>query len=176
MPFDRVYNELTYSDNIGVLSFSSFRGRPRTSGLHYNDTPYVAALNRALQLEHTAVAIYAVKQRTSFGSDGRAGATAMDRTDFHNKALRQLVQLIFAQRGLPSSGTSGLTAVTGKVAARVSRFMPPVVQEPMLGVSAQRIEYALARRYRQILEIAPLSDREIISALLNEIVNFTAQT
>jgi hypothetical protein len=100
----------------------------------------------------------------------------MDRTEFHNKALRQLVQLIFAQRGLPSSGTSGLTAVTGKVAARVSRFMPPAVQEPMLGVSAQRIEYALARRYRQILEIAPLSDREIISTLLQEIVAFTSQT
>lgn len=173
MPFDRVYNELTYSDNIGVLSFSSFRGRPRTSGFHYNDTPYVAALNRALQLEHTAVAIYAVKQRGA--SDGRAGATAMDRTEFHNKALRQLVQLIFAQRGLPSSGTSGLTAVTGKVAARVSRFMPPLVQEPMLGVSAQRVEYALARRYRQILEIAPAPDREIISSLLQEIVTFTAQ-
>lgn len=174
IPSQRVYNGLTYSDTIGVLSLNSFRPKAPNSGFTYNDTPYVVALNRALQLEHTAVAIYAAKQRRSTSLDGRAGASAIDRTESHNKALRQLVQLIFAQKGLPDSGPAGLTALTGTVAARVSRFMPPLVQDPMLGVSAQRVEYALARRYRQLLNIAPESDREIIKILLNQTVVFAA--
>ena len=175
MPSHRLYNELTYSDTIGVLSLSSFRRKATSPTLNYNDTPYIVALNRALQLEHTAVAIYAAKQRRPNDSDLRAGATAIDRTDCHNKALRQLVQLIFAQRGLPDSGPAGITAVTGTVAARVSRFMPSRVQDPMLGVSAQRVEYALARRYRQLLDIAPETDREIINSLLRQCISFSEQ-
>lgn len=175
MPSHRLYNELTYSDTIGVLSLSSFRRKATGAAFNYNDTPYVVALNRALQLEHTAVAIYAAKQRRPGDSDGRAGASAVDRTDCHNKALRQLVQLIFAQRGLPDSGPAGITAVTGTVAARVSRFMPSLVQDPMLGVSAQRVEYALARRYRQLLDLAPETDREIINSLLRQTLTFSQQ-
>ena len=177
MPAGRVYNELTYSDSIGILSLSSFRSRATTNGgFTYNDSPYVHALNRALQLEHAAVAIYAARQRRPFLEDGRAGATAIDRTESHNKALRQLVQLIFAQRGLPDGEPAGITAVTGTVAARVSRFMPALVQDPMLGVSAQRIEYALARRYRDILRIAPESDREIIKMLLEQVIDYSERT
>ena len=175
MPSHRLYNELTYSDTIGVLSLGSFRRTSSGSAFNYNDTPYIVALNRALQLEHTAVAIYAAKQRRAGILDNRAGATAIDRTESHNKALRQLVQLIFAQRGLPDSGPAGITAVTGTVAARVSRFMPSLVQDPMLGVSAQRVEYALARRYRQLLDIAPEADREIINSLLRQTVAVLGQ-
>ena len=170
LPSQRVYNGLTYSDTIGVLSLSSFRPKSTNPSLTYNDTPYVVALNRALQLEHTAVAIYAAKQRRPVALDGRAGASAIDKTEGHNKAVRQLVQLIFAQKGLPDSDPAGLTAVTATVAAKVSRFMPTLVQDPMLGVSAQRVEYALARRYRQLIKMAPDSDREIIKALLEQTV------
>jgi hypothetical protein len=168
-----VYNELTYSDTIGVLSLSSFKRRASGQAFNYNETQYIVALNRALQLEHLAVAIYAAKQRCP--SDGRAGATALDRTDSHHKALRQLVQLIFAQKGLPDSGPADLTALTGTVAVRMSRYMPSLVQDPVLGVSAQRIEYALARRYRQLLQIAPKTDQEIVNRLLLQTVSFTGQ-
>lgn len=175
MSAHRLYNELTYSDTIGVLSLSSFRRKATGTAFHYNETPYITALNRALQLEHSAVAIYAAKQRRPNSADGRAGATAIDRTECHNRALRQLVQLIFAQRGIPDNGPAGITAVTGTVAARVSRFMPPVVQDPMLGVSAQRVEYALSRRYRQLLDLAPQTDREIIKSLLQQSLSFSEQ-
>jgi len=176
MPSPKVHNQLTFSDNLGVLSLSNFSPDKSGQAFNYNETPYVAALNRALQLEHTAVAIYAAKQRRPAENNTRAGATAIDRTESHHKALRQLVQLIFAQRGLPDSDPSGLTAFTGTVAARVSRYMPPVVQDPMLGVSAQRIEYALARRYRQLLKIAPVGDRHIITELLNQVSAFSSQS
>jgi hypothetical protein len=66
-------------------------------------------------------------------------------------------------------------AVTGTVAAKVSRYMPPVVQDPMLGVSAHRVEIALARRYRQLLELAPESDRNLINGLLLQVCEFSEQ-
>jgi hypothetical protein len=46
----------------------------------------------------------------------------------------------------------------------------------MLGVSAQRIEYALARRYRQLLKIAPEGDRQIITELLKQVSAFSSQS
>jgi hypothetical protein len=53
--------------------------------------------------------------------------------------------------------------------------MPSLVQDPMLGVSAQRVEYALARRYRQLLDLAPETDREIINSLLRQTLTFGQQ-
>jgi hypothetical protein len=152
---------------IGTLPLTAFGGHPNGSATTPNDTPYIEALNRALQLEQAAVALYAAKQRSSKAT-GRSGAVALDRADSHHKALRQLVRLIFAQRGFPDSDPAGLTAFTGTVAARVSRYMPPVVQDPVLGVSAQRVEFALARRYRQVLTLAPETDRSTIMQLLEQ--------
>ena len=176
MGFRKTYNQITYPDSIGSLSLSTFGGRPFVPppSLTYNDTPYIHALNRALQLEQTAVSLYAAKQRASTTSD-RQGASAIDRTDSHYAALRQLVRLIFAQKGLPSSDPSGLIAVTGTVAAKVSRYMPPIVQDPMLGVSVYRIEVALARRYRKLIDLAPETDRPIINALLRQVCEFSRE-
>jgi hypothetical protein len=153
--------------SMAALPLAGFAGGHHGSGANPNDTPYIEALNRALQLEQTAVAIYAAKQRSSKAT-GRSGAYALHRTDHHHKALRQLVRLIFAQQGFPDSDPATLTALTGTVAARVSRFMPPSVQDPMLGVSAQRVEFALARRYRKALTLAPESDRCVIMQLLEQ--------
>lgn len=176
MKIGRAYNQITFPDSVGSLSVSSFAGRtfvpPPT--LNYNETPYIRALNRALELEQAAVALYAAKQRTD-GQIERKGASAIDRTASHHTALRQLVRLIFAQRGLPSSDPSGLMAVTGTVAAKVSRYMPPMVQDPMLGVSAHRVEMALARRYRNLIDIAPESDRALIMSLLQQVCEFSEQ-
>ncbi len=176
MTIKRAYNHMTFPDSFGSLSVSSFSGRtfvpPPT--LNYNETPYIRALNRTLELEQAAIALYAARQRTS-GPARRHGGSALDRTACHHAALRQLVRLIFAQRGLPSADPSGLMAVTGTVAAKVSRYMPPVVQDPMLGVSAHRVEIALARRYRQLLELAPESDRNLINGLLLQVCEFSEQ-
>jgi hypothetical protein len=174
MPIERTYNQTTYPAGFGSLTMSAFGGgRPGSGGFTYNDTPYIHALNSALQLEHAAVAIYLAKQRTSYQIK-RSGASAIDRTDRHHAALRQLVRLIFAQRGLPDTDPAGLAAMTGTVAARVSRYMPTIVQDPGLGVSAQRIELALARRYRQLLELAPESDRVLIHDLLDQVSEFSS--
>ena len=170
MPFGSILHQDSPA-TLAALPLASFGGRPNSSGTTPNDTPYIEALNRALQLEQTAVALYAAKQRTSKAT-GRSGASALDRADQHHKALRQLVRLIFAQRGFPDSDPGTLTAFTGTVAARMSRYMPPAVQDPVLGVSAQRVEYALARRYRQVLTLAPESDRFIILQLLEQTTGY----
>jgi len=136
-----------------------------------NDTPYIEALNSALQLEQTAVAIYAARQRCSY--EDRIGASSIDRTDNHHKALRQLVRLIFAQRGFPESNPAGLAALTGTVAVRMTRYMPPVVQAPVLGVSAQRVEFALIRRYRHLIKLAPKSDIATLESLLEQAQDFS---
>lgn len=174
MKTEPAYNQMTFPDALGALTFPSFTGNRSSNGqaFNYNDSPYIHALNRALQLEHAAVAIYAAKQRSSHHLN-RSGATAIDRTSVHHTALRQLVRLIFAQRGLPDSDPAGITAMTGTVAARVSRYMPHIVQDPVLGVSAQRIELALARRYRQLLSIAPDADRTLIATLLEQVCEFS---
>ncbi len=176
MSIQRAYNQMTFPDTLTGLSVSSFAGRSLVPppNLNYNETPYIRALNRALQLEQTAVSLYAAKQRT-LAQGERQGASALDRTASHHSALRQLVRLIFAQRGLPSTDPSGLMAVTGAVAARVSRYMPPIVQDPMLGVSAHRVEMALARRYRQLIDLAPEADRPLINALLRQVCEFAKQ-
>lgn len=177
MALNKAYNQMTYPDSLGGMSVPAFAARsfvPPPS-LNYNETPYIHALNRALQLEQTAVSLYAAKQRLSQGGGRQGASSATDRTSIHYAALRQLVRLIFAQRGLPSSDPSGLMAVTGTVAAKMSRFMPSVVQDPMLGVSAHRVELALARRYKKLLELAPETDRPMISALLRQVTEFTEQ-
>lgn len=163
---------VTFPGSVGGISFSS-NGTAGNQGFTYNDSPYVHALNRALQLEHAAVAIYAAKQRQGYQAASPSLSDALNRTELHHSALRQLVRLIFAQRGLPDSDPAGLTAVTGTVAARVSRYMPPIVQDPMLGVSAQRIEIALTRRYRQILTLAPSNDQHLITSLLDQAREFS---
>ena len=173
MSIRRVYSQATYPGNFAALAIPAFSAASAAGGgFTYNETPYIQALNSALQLEHAAVAIYIAKQRTSY-QIRRSGAAALDRTECHHTALRQLVRLIFAQRGLPDSDPAELTAMTGTVAARVSRYMPTIVQDPVLGVSAQRIELALARRYRQLLELAPESDRLLIRNLLDQVSQFS---
>lgn len=174
MSIARKYNQAAYPPGLGSITMSAFgRKGPNGGGFTYNDTPYIHALNSALQLEHAAVAIYLAKQRTSYQIKRSGASSALDRTDRHHAALRQLVRLIFAQRGLPDSDPAGLAAVTGTVAARVSRYMPTIVQDPVLGVSAQRIELALARRYRQLLELAPESDLVLIRDLLDQVSQFS---
>jgi hypothetical protein len=172
----RAYSQAAYPGSLTALSVSGAFGLSSTNGGYtYNDTPYIHALNLALQLEHAAVAIYAAKQRNSLQIQ-RSGATALDRTDCHYTALRQLIGLIFAQRGLPDSDPTGITALTSTVAARVSRYMPPIVNKPVLGASAQRIELALARRYRRLLDLAPPSDRMLILSLLEQVHEFSLKS
>jgi hypothetical protein len=156
------------------LPLTGFGGGRHGSGATHNDSPYIAALNRALQLEQTAVAIYAASQRNP--GTTRSGATALDRTDHHHKALRHLIRLIFAQRGFPESAPGGITALTGTVAAKMSRYMPPVVQAPVLGVSAQRVEFALIRRYRHLLSLAPQADISTLELLLEQSQEFSAHS
>ena len=176
MPIESTVSQTTFPESFGTLNLPSFASSRSSSAgsFNYNESPYIQALNSALQLEHAAVAIYAAKQRTSYQVN-RSEASALDRTTFHHAALRQLVRLIFAQRGLPDGDPAGITAVTGTVAALVSRYMPPIVQDPVLGVSAQRIELALARRYRQLLKLAPDSDRALIASLLDQVCQFSEQ-
>lgn len=167
------YSQATYPGNLPSLSVTGAFGRsPSAGSFTYNTTPYISALNSALQLEHVAVALYAAKQRTS-ASLHRSGATALNRTDCHYSALRQLIGLIFAQRGLPDSDPSEITALTSTMAAKVSRFMPAVVQEPVLGASAQRVELALTRRYRRLLSLAPDRDRLLLTSLLTQSIDFS---
>lgn len=172
MRIPSAYSQATYPGSLPSLSAAGAFGRsPIAASFTYKNTPYINALNSALQLEHVAVALYAAKQRTS-ASLHRSGTSALNRTDCHYSALRQLIGLIFAQRGLPDSDPSEITALTSTMAAKVSRFMPPVVQEPVLGASAQRVELALARRYRRLLNLAPDADRLLLTSLLTQTITF----
>ncbi len=175
MRISRAYSQATYPGSFSSIAVSGTFGRSQTAGSStYNNTPYIDALNSALQLEHVAVAIYAAKQRNST-TRPIVGASALNRTDCHYSALRQLIGLIFAQRGLPDSDPSEITALTSTMAAKVSRFMPPIVQEPVLGASAQRVEMALARRYRRLLCLAPDADRLLLTSLLTQVSDFSSK-
>jgi hypothetical protein len=164
------YNQISLPNVLGGFSSASFATSSFAPPppVNFNESPYIRGLNHALELEQAAVSLYTAKQRLSL-RDGRPGASAIDRTSAHFHALRQLVRLIFAHRGIPCSDPSGFLAVTGAVAARVSRYMPPIVQDPMLGASAHRVELALARRYRRLLELAPVSDRPLLESLLSQL-------
>lgn len=146
-----------------------------SGGFTYNDSPYVHALNRALQLEQAAVAIYAAKQRgAELDEDSRA--IAVERTSCHHDALRQLVRIIFAQRAIPDSDPATFTTLTSTLAARASRWIPSPVKAPVLDLSAHRIETALLRRYEALVSIAPAADLEVLKNLLEQARDFSEES
>ena len=159
------------SRSFGALSLNS---GPLLSGsvggFTYNHSPYIHALNHALQLECVASSLYAAEQRSGIGQPA-----AIERTSRHQSAQRQLVRLIFAQQGLPDSDPATLIAVTSNVAARVARYVPSQVRAPILGVSAHRVELALSRRYEKLLKLAPLQDLTILESLLEQSRDFSVE-
>ena len=146
-----------------------------TGGFIYNDSPYVHELNRALQLEQAAVATYAAKQRGT-DDDSSSRAVACERTSCHHHALRELVRIIFSQRAIPDSDPATFTTLTSTIAARASKWIPSAVKTPVLDLSAQRIEFALVKRYETLVGIAPPADIEAIKNLLEQARDFSEES
>ena len=157
------------SRSFGALSLDTPTFLGSSGGFTYNESPYVHALNHVLQLECAAISLYAAEQRRS----GRP--VACERTASHQNAQRQLVTLIFAQRGLPESDPASLVALTTNMAARVARYIPSTVQAPVLGVTAHRVELALVHRYSKLLKVAPPKDLTILESLLEQARDFSAE-
>ncbi len=160
-----MFNQSSRTSMLFSLGSSTFA--PGTGGFTYNESPYVHALNRALQLEQAAIAVYAARQRG-------AGpiAACRERTGCHHHALRELVRMIFAQRAIPDSDPATFMAVTSTLAARAARWMPQPVKLPVLEISSQRIEISLFRRYEKLVKIAPPSDLAVIKNLLEQTRDF----
>jgi hypothetical protein len=148
-----------------VMGLSLTSVNRRYESFTYNDSPYVHALNRALQLEQAAMYL--------FNARLRAGEDCNSIVAFHHYAYRQLVRLIFAQRGLPDSGPATFTAVTTTLAARVGKWMPEGVQHSLFDLSAARLTQSLISRYESLLEIAPPADVEAIEELLQQTRDFS---
>lgn len=168
----QTYNSMNHSEGFSSLLLPAFSLVAPNKIMNFDESPYIHELNRALQLEKVAVTLYTAKQRSSYYASN-SGASAQFRTNQHFTAQRQLIRLIFAQSGMPKSSPATITAVTGSMAAKVSQFMPNSVQNPVLGVSAHRIERALTNRYQKLLKIAPKSDHELITTLLEQSNEFS---
>lgn len=160
-----MFNQSSRSSMLFSLDAAAFG--QGTGGFLNNDSPYVHALNRALQLEQAAVSVYAACQR------GRSQVDLYrERTSCHHHALRELVRLIFAQRAIPDSDPASFIALTSTMAARASRWMPQTVKLPVLEMGSHRIEAALCRRYEKLVEMAPTTDRGILENLLEQTRDF----
>lgn len=151
-----------------LLGFSGSGISRQKDGFTYNDSPYVHGLNRTLQLEQAAIALYTARIR--------AGQDFSTANACHHHAYRQLVRLIFAQRGLPDSDPVSFTAVTTTLAARASRWIPGAVHTTVLDAGAHRIESALWDRYSALLLIAPDYDRKVIEELLEQTRDFSTES
>ncbi|MCX6116759.1 MAG: hypothetical protein NT027_04405 [Proteobacteria bacterium] len=152
-----------------LLSFANQSFVGQNGGFTYNDSPYVHALNRTLQLEKAVVGLYAVKIRKSKLRHDEISF----RTKAHLEAQRQLVRLIFSQRGLPDSDPATFTAVASTFAARASKWLPSPMNEPILDASLRGVEHALADRYLNLLKLAPANDHPFLLKLLEQVRDFS---
>lgn len=168
-----MFNQSSRTSMLFSLGANAYE--QNSGGFTYNDSPYVHELNRALQLEQAAVAIYAAKQRGQ-DQDPITQDDARERTNCHHHALRQLVRIIFAQRAIPDSDPASFTALTSTIAAKASRWIPSPVKTPVLDLSAHRIEAALLRRYEALIGIAPPADTEVLKNLLEQARDFSNES
>jgi hypothetical protein len=158
-----------------IASFGkSLQVKPVASSLHsaqsvtFRQSAYIRALNKALELEESALECY----RTRLLGQSQCQQT-QDRLSGHHLAYRQLVKLIFSQRGIPESDPVGLVAITSRFASRVGKIMPSNVQTPVLDLTAHRIEMALIKRYWSLLKLAPSYDLDSLQALLQQARDFS---
>lgn len=157
-----------------LLGFGSPGFARQTGGFTYNDSPYVHALNRTLQLEQAAISLYSARIRSRH--QDHYSAFDQERHSFHHNSYRQLVRLIFAQRGLPDSDPISFTAVTSTLAVQFARWMPEALNSPMLLASAHHLEAVLIKRYDALLKIAPESDQEILRKLSQQTRDFLTES
>lgn len=154
-----------------LLSFANSSFVNQNGGFTYNDSPYVHALNRTLQLEQAAIDVYAAL----LGRAKDQWDLLIERTDGHHNAHRQLVRIIFSQRGLPDTKPVSFTAVASTFAAKASKWMPLPVKTPLLGASAARLEQSLVDRYVELLNLAPEADQMILTELCQQARDFSSE-
>jgi hypothetical protein len=158
LSFDSLRTGQLYSQNVGRFT--------------YNDSAYVHALNKTLELEQAALAIYSARTREQT-TENELSSAIQERFSCHQLAYRQLVKIIFAQRGLPDSDPLSFTAITSTFAIRIGKWMPRNIQSPVLGLTSQRVEAGLVRRYTQLLKLAPIYDQEILGLLFQQSRDFS---
>ena len=151
-----------------ILGFGDSSIARQNDGFTYNDSPYIHALNRSLQLEQAAIALYSARIR--------AGQDFNSRNSCHYFAYRQLVRIIFAQRGLPDSDPVSFTAVATTLTAKASRWLPGAVHSSILDAGAYRVEHALSKRYKSLLALCPQCDRDLIEELYQQTRDFSRES
>lgn len=155
-----------------LLEFANSAFASQNGGFTYNDSPYVHALNKALCLEKAAVQVYTVSARRMI----RSMPEISRRTQSHFHAQRQLVRMIFAQRGLPENDHSSLRAMASIAVAKASRFIPTdQVRATWLQTNAHGVEYALCSHYEDLIKIAPQADQAILKELLEQTRDFSEE-
>jgi hypothetical protein len=130
----------------------------------YRESDYIHRLNRTLQAEMRAVSAY-----RSVGL--RLPEKLTDAFDGHQRAGRELVRLVIANRGVPEDRSAlsfGLTRTVVQILSRVpSRLAERVTSQTLL-----RLETHLEESYQRLLEIAPARDRLVLNGLLQQAERF----
>jgi hypothetical protein len=137
----------------------------------FRDNDYIHRLNRALQAEMRAVSAWgrvaSGKTRGAAELDGehwRHEASAV--AEEHQRAGRELVRLIVANRGIPEDKTALPIAVAPAVVGLL-RAMPAAVAAPAERRTLALVEARLAQGYQRLLREAPTADRLALAALLD---------
>jgi hypothetical protein len=124
----------------------------------FSDNDYVHRLNRTLQSEMRAVQAY------QSAGDHQPDTGALEA---HQRAGRELVQLVIANRGIPEDRTAlslGLTRRFIQIATRVpSRIGARVTLNTL-----HRLETHLLDSYETLIKMAPSRDLGVLSDLLRE--------
>jgi hypothetical protein len=159
--------------SAALLEFAQRSLVSQNGGFTYNDSPYVHALNKALQLEKAAVQVYTVSARRLIN----AMPEISRRTQSHFQAQRHLVKMIFAQRGLPDGDNSSLRAMASVAAAKASKYIPgDTVRSTWLQSNAHIVEQSLCGQYEELIKMAPLADKEILKSLLDQTRDFSEES
>jgi len=129
-------------------------------------------LNRALKAETELSNLYV---RWSQHGDTGMYTTAMDCSEEHRFAARELVRLIVANRGVPEDNVENLFGAT-RLVATVAPYMPYQMRDRVYLKTATRSEESVTKLLERIEKIAPLREKVVLQSIRERLIKAQQKT